>query len=336
MTAKGTRPAEFRLGEFQLIADLFQPLTHGAPGALGLTDDAALIDVTLGCQLVTTTDTLIAGVHFRVDDPPDQIARKALRVNLSDLAAKGARPIGFLHALSLNDSIDDAYLERYAAGLGADVKEFDVPLLGGDTTSGPGPLAITITAFGEVEKGKALLRSGARPGDVLCVTGTIGDGAIGLACLNAAVQLPAALADYVIERYRIPQPRLSAGRALAGLATACLDISDGLVADVGHLCKASSVTATIKREAVPLSPAVRAAVAQNARTWDDVLGGGDDFELAFTLPPDRLPELSTLAAELRFPLTVIGHIHRAEQGTGVTVLSGGQAVTPAKAGYSHR
>ncbi len=333
MTANGTRR-----GEFQLIADLFLPLTRGAPGALGLADDAALIDVAPGYQLVTTTDTLIAGVHFRKDDPPDQIARKALRVNLSDLAAKSARPIGFLHALSLNDAIADAYLERYAAGLGADVKEFGVPLLGGDTTSGPGPLTITITAFGEVEKGKALLRSGAQAGDVLCVTGTIGDGAIGLACLNAAVQLPAALAEYVIDRYRIPQPRLKAGRALAGLATACLDVSDGLTADVGHLCKASGVTATIEREAVPLSPAARVAVANDARIWDDVLAGGDDYELAFTLPPDRRADLLRLAAELRLPLTVIGLVHRAEHGGegGVTVLSDGQAVTPAKAGYSHR
>ncbi len=195
MTEKGTRR-----GEFQLIADLFSPLTRGAPGALGLTDDVALIDVRPGCQLVTTTDTLIAGVHFRAADPPDLVARKALRVNLSDLAAKGARPIGFLHALSLNDSIDDAYLERYASGLGVDVDAFAVPLLGGDTTSGPGPLTITVTAFGEVEKGKALLRGGARAGDILCVTGTIGDSALGLAHLTGATLSKA------VERYHLPQP----------------------------------------------------------------------------------------------------------------------------------
>ena len=173
MSGAGTRR-----GEFELIAALFAPLSKGALGALGLTDDAALIDVAPGCSLVTTVDTVIAGVHFRSDDPPDLIARKALRVNLSDLAAKGAKPVGFLHALALNDGIDDASLERYAAGLAADVTEFGVPLLGGDTTSGPGPLSITITAFGEVEKGKALLRSGARRGDVLCVSGAIGDEAI--------------------------------------------------------------------------------------------------------------------------------------------------------------
>jgi len=330
MTSKGTRR-----GEFDLIAQLFAPLSKGAAGALGLKDDVALIDVLPGCQLVTTTDTLISGVHFRADDPPESVARKALRVNLSDLAAKGARPVGFLQALSLNDSISDAYLERYAAGLAVDVQEFGVALLGGDTTSGPGPLVITITAFGEVETGKALLRSGARPGDVVGVTGTIGDGAVGLACLDAALQLPSALAEYAADRYRIPQPRLAMGRALAGLATACLDVSDGLVADVGHLCEASGVAIVLDRDAVPLSPAVRAAVEQDARWWDAVLGGGDDYELAFTLPPERVPALETLAAKLKFPLTVIGTVSTSP-GLGVTVTSGGQPVPVATTGYRHR
>lgn len=330
MTGKGTRR-----GEFELIAELFSPLTMGAPGALGLTDDAAIIDISPGMQLVTTVDTLIAGVHFRMDDPPDLVARKALRVNLSDLAAKGAKPVGFLHALALNDSIDDAYLESYAGGLKVDVQEFGVPLLGGDTTSGPGPLTITITAFGEVEKGRALLRSGARRGDVVCVTGTIGDGAVGLACLNAALQLPAPLATHVIDRYRLPRPRLTAGRALADMASACLDVSDGLVADVGHLCKASGVAAVIAREAIPLSPAGRFAVDENASSWNLVLGGGDDYELAFTAQPERLPELSTLAERLGFPLTVIGAVTDGAAGE-VSVSVGGKAVPVAATGYRHR
>ena len=330
MTGKGTRR-----GEFELIAELFSPLTMGAPGALGLTDDAAFIDISPGMQLVTTVDTLIAGVHFRMDDPPDLVARKALRVNLSDLAAKGAKPVGFLHALALNDSIDDSYLERYAGGLKLDVQEFGVPLLGGDTTSGPGPLTITITAFGEVEKGRALLRSGARRGDVVCVTGTIGDGAVGLACLNAALQLPAPWATHVIDRYRLPRPRLTAGRALAEIASACLDVSDGLVADVGHLCKASGVAAVIAREAIPLSPAGRFAVDENASSWNLVLGGGDDYELAFTAQPERLPELSTLAERLGFPLTVIGAVTDGPAGE-VSVSVGGKAVSVAATGYRHR
>ncbi len=330
MSEKGTRR-----GEFTLIAELFAPLSKGASGALGLADDVALIDVSPGCHLVTTTDTLIAGVHFRESDPPETIARKALRVNLSDLAAKGAQPIGFLQALSLNDSITDAYIERYVAGLAVDVQEFGIPLLGGDTTSGPGPLTITITAFGEVEKGSALLRSGARPGDIVGVTGTIGDGAVGLACLNATLDLPTALAEHAIARYRIPQPRLAIGRALKGLATACLDISDGLVADVGHLSEASDVAIVLDRESVPLSPAVRAAITADADWWDVVLGGGDDYELAFTLPPERVPALETLAAKFKFPLTVIGTVS-AERGKGVTVTSGGKLVPVSRTGYRHR
>jgi len=328
MTGKGTRR-----GEFELIAELFSPLTNGAPGALGLTDDVALIDVAPGHQLVVTVDTLIAGVHFRVDDPADLVACKALRVNLSDLAAKGARPIGFLHALALNPGIDDAYLEKYAAGLASDVKEFVVPLLGGDTTSGPGPLTISITAFGEVKKDAALLRRGARAGDIVCVTGTIGDGAIGLACLNGALDLPAHLSQTVIARYRLPRPRLAVGQALAGLATACLDISDGLVADIGHICEASKLAATIDRDAIPLSPAVRAALEKDGRCWDQVLGGGDDYELAFAVPASRVGDLAGIAEMAGLQLSPIGTL---TEGQGVSVVSAGRAVPVTQAGYKHR
>ncbi len=324
MSGEGTRR-----GEFELIAALFQPLSKGAPGALGLTDDAALIDVSPGHQLVTTVDTLIAGVHFRADDPPELIARKALRVNLSDLAAKGARPVGFLHALALNTDTSDSFLERYAQGLGADVREFAVPLLGGDTTSGPGPLAITITAFGEVKAGTMLLRSGAKPGDVLCVTGTIGDGALGLACLNGALTR----SDVLIERYHLPRPRFKAGQALVGFATACLDISDGLVADVGHIAETSHIGVVIERDKIPLSADARAAVAQDPETWDLVLGGGDDYELAFSVPASRAGELPALAEQLGLALTPIGTI---VAGEGVTVTVQGKSVALTRRGYTHR
>jgi thiamine-monophosphate kinase len=324
-----------RRGEFDLIADVFLPLTKGAPGALGLSDDVAFIDVAPGTQLVTTVDTLIAGVHFRHDDPPDLIARKALRVNLSDIAAKGARPIGFLHALALNEQIDDAFLDLYGRGLKADVEEFGVPLLGGDTTSGPGPLAISITAFGEVEKGKAVLRRGARRGDVVCVTGTIGDGAVGLGCLDATIQLPQAFAVDVIGRYHLPQPRLVTRGALAGVATACMDISDGLVADMGHLCKASGVAAIIERDAIPLSPGTRLAVDQDQSRWNLVLGGGDDYELILTVPPELFPALLTRAQGFKFPITRIGVITDGPIGE-VTVMAGGEPVQVPRAGYQHR
>lgn len=322
MSGKGTRR-----GEFELIAALFQPLAKAAPGALGLTDDVALIDVRPGHQLVTTVDTLIAGVHFRADDPPDLIARKALRVNLSDLAAKGAKPIGFLHALALNTETTDAFLERYASGLAADVKEFGAPLLGGDTTSGPGPLSISITAFGEVKQGAAILRSGARAGDVLCVTGTIGDGALGLACLEKRL----AMSDALIDRYLLPRPRLAVGAALAGVATACLDISDGLVADVGHICESSNVGALIDRDLIPLSPAARAVVEKDPGLWDLILGGGDDYELAFAVPPAA--DLPALAEQLGTGLTAIGTLNT---GEGVRVTAQGKPVVIASGGYRHR
>ena len=325
-----------RRGEFALIAELFAPLSVTSPGALGLTDDVALLDVSPGFQLVITTDTLIAGVHFRSDDPPDLIARKALRVNLSDLAAKGARPIGFLQALALNEGVDDIFLEKFAAGLAADVKAFGVPLLGGDTTSGPGPLSITITALGEVEKDHALLRRGAQPGDTVCVTGTLGDGALGLACLNGALNLAPDLADALIERYRLPLPRLMAGRSLQGLASAGMDVSDGLIGDLGHICTASGVAATLHRERLPLSPGARAAVEQDARWWDQILGGGDDYELLFTVPANRIPELAALATRLRLPLTAIGTVTQPSAPGGVTVLAEGKVINVAIHGYQHR
>lgn len=317
MNRKGTRR-----GEFQLIADLFSPLSAGAPGALGLTDDAALLSITAGSELVATVDTVIEGVHFRKEDPADLVARKALRVNLSDLAAKGARPVGFLQALALNDGTDDTYLERYAHGLAADVQEFAVPLLGGDTTSGPGPLSITITAFGEVEKGKALLRGGAHAGDILCVSGTIGDGALGLAAVPE-----------LAERYQLPRPRLGAGKALVGLATACADISDGLVADVGHICEASGLAASIDRDRIPLSRPASAAVARDPGLWDLILGGGDDYELAFTIPAGRVAELGALAQALGHLLTPIGIL---TPGAGVAVMAGGSPVAVGRAGFLHR
>jgi thiamine-monophosphate kinase len=324
-----------RRGEFELIAELFSPLTKGAPGALGLTDDVALIDVTPGAQLVTTVDTLIAGVHFRTDDPPGLIARKALRVNLSDLAAKGAKPVGFLHALALNDSVDDAFLNLYAAGLRADVEEFGVPLLGGDTTSGPGPLSISITAFGEVEKGRALLRRGARTGDILCVTGTIGDGALGLASRNQGLGIPDVSAGVLVERYHLPQPRFIYGSALVEHISASMDVSDGLVADVGHLCKASGVSAIIDRGALPLSDGARAAIERNPAHWDLVLGGGDDYELAFTIPSAQLPHLAALTQGLKFAVTPIGTITDGEPGV-VTVTTEAGPISIAKSGYKHR
>lgn len=328
-----------RAGEFDLIAALFAPLSKNAPGAFGLKDDAAKLISTPGYDVLMTVDTVIAGVHFRHEDPPGRVAQKALRVNLSDLAAKGARPLGFLQALSLNDSITDDYLRGYAEGLGADVAVFAAPLFGGDTTSGPGPMAISITAYGEVPHGEMILRSGARAGDVICVTGTVGDGALGLACLTGRLRLATDHAAALTARYQLPEPRLQAGAALRRRASACLDISDGLVADIGHICATSKVAAVISKDSIPLSSAARAAVTQDPELWAQVLGGGDDYELAFTLPPAEAAGLAELTQAAGVPLTVIGRIEAAESakvGAVTVVDAAGQPVAVPRTGYRHR
>jgi thiamine-monophosphate kinase len=318
-----------RLGEFELIARFFAPLTNTA--GLGLRDDVALFDVSPGCQLVVTADTVVAGVHFRFDGPPDLVARKALRVNLSDLAAKGARPIGFLQALTLNDSIDDAWLERYAAGLAEDVAAFGVPLAGGDTTAGAGPLTITITALGEVPHGNAILRSGARAGDVVYVSGTIGDSALGLVYLDGKLQVPREDATALADRYHVPQPRLALGQALRGIASAALDVSDGLVADLGHMASASGVGIVIDRDAVPLSAAARRAVEAQPALWETILTGGDDYEIAFAAPEIQSATIARMTAA---PVTAIGRVTAGD--ARVTVTADGKPFALRATGYRHR
>ncbi len=325
-------------GEFALIADLFAPLSTSASGALGLLDDAAVLDIPAGHQLVAAADALIAGVHFRVDDPPGLIARKALRVNLSDLAAMGAKPLGFLQTLTLNETTDDAFLGDYAEGLKQDVDTFACPLMGGDTTSGPGPFSITVAVLGVVESGAALLRSGAHENDVLCVTGTIGDASLGLLCLEDGIKVSGNSKDKLISRYQLPQPRLSIGQGLAGLATSCIDISDGLVADVGHICTASNTSAAIEQSKIPLSGESRAILEDSPGLWPRVLGGGDDYELAFTVAEERLNEALDLGRKENVPVTPIGRIIGVNGGkVGVTVRGdGGAEVQVSTAGYTHR
>ncbi|HIJ63338.1 MAG TPA: thiamine-phosphate kinase, partial [Rhodospirillaceae bacterium] len=255
------------MDEFSLIARLFAPLAAGAPGALGLTDDAALIEGPAGRQWAVTADALVAGVHFFADDPPDLIARKLIRVNLSDLAAMGAKPCGaFLCACFPRDT-GTAWLDRFATGLKSDCEEFGIALMGGDTVATPGPLTLALTAFGDVPAGQALLRSNARSGHDIWVSGTIGDAALGLRGLTG--EGPAD--PHLIDRYRLPQPRIALGLALHGLAQAAMDVSDGLVGDLGHICRASGVGAVLRADLVPLSQP--AAAAQDLAL---VLTGGDD------------------------------------------------------------
>ena len=321
--------------EFALIARLFAPLAAGCPGALGLTDDAALLDCPPGRRIVITTDAMVAGVHFLPDDPPSLIARKLMRVNLSDLAAMGAEPMAVLLAACFPREADPSWMESFAAGLGEDTAEFDVPLVGGDTVATPGPATFTLTALGTVEDGRALLRSGARPGDRVWVSGSLGDAALGLCvATEAAAGLSGEDAAFLLARYRLPQPRLGLGRRLAGLASAAMDISDGLVGDLEHICAASGVAARIVASQVPLSPAGANAVALGiGGGLAAALTGGDDYELLFTAPPAHDDALRALEGELGLRLSVVGEIIA---GSGVRIFGAdGKPMALARHGYRH-
>ena len=228
--------------EFSLIARHFRPLA--GPGAMDLTDDAAVLTPPPGRQLVLTADAMVAGVHFLPDDPPDLVGRKLLRVNLSDLAAKGAVPLGYLMTVSTPRDTPEAWFAGFAAGLAQDQATYRVTLLGGDTTSTPGPISLSLTILGHVAPDTAVHRFGAQDGDEIWVTGTIGDGALGLAVARGRLIDPT---GFLLSRYRLPQPRV--GIALAGIASAGMDVSDGLVQDLGHICRASSaVGGAVRRE----------------------------------------------------------------------------------------
>lgn len=290
-----------RRDEFGQIARLFVPLTRGDPAALGLRDDAAVLAVPPGRELVVTADALVAGVHFLPDDPPDLVARKVVRVNLSDLAAMGAEPLGLFLACAFPRDCPDSWVEAFAAGLARDGEEFGVPVLGGDTVATPGPATFSITALGTVPVGCALRRDGAQPGDLVMVSGTLGDGALGLRAARGeydGVLSPKHIA-VLADRYRLPRPRLSLGVALRGVAHAVLDVSDGLLQDLGHLCAASGVGAEVDAGALPLSPAARAL--RDRPDWLGlIVGGGDDYELLAAVPPTRRAEAEAAG------LTVIG------------------------------
>lgn len=320
--------------EFDLIATYFAPLAVGNPGAFGLRDDAALIDCAPGHRPVVTMDTLVAGVHFLVDDSPDLIARKLLRVNLSDLAAMGADARVYFMAISLAADVDTAWIEAFAAGLAADQAEFGVRLAGGDITMTPGPVTLSLTAVGEVPEGREIRRSGAAPGEDIYVSGTVGDAALGLALLKGAVA--GRTADgypALIDRYRLPRPRVALGAALRGTATAAIDVSDGLVADLGHICEASSVGAEIDALLVPVSDGVRQLLAADPALLEQVLCGGDDYELVFTAAPAAAEIVARTASRLNLAVCRIGRI---VAGSGVAVAdAAGRPMALPRGGWRH-
>jgi thiamine-monophosphate kinase len=299
-------------GEERLIARYFRPLaTH--PGALGLIDDAAVVRVPSGHDLVVKTDAIIGGVHFFPDDPPDAVAKKALRVNLSDLAAKGAKPLGFLLSIALPTVIGDEWLEGFSEGLRADADRFGCPLFGGDTDRTPGPVTISISAFGTLPHGTMVLRSGAKPGDRLVVTGSIGDAAIGLVLRRdpqAARRwgLDPAMQEYLLRRYLVPEPRNAIAEALRRYAHGGMDISDGLAGDLAKMCRASHVSATVEVARVPLSEAARRALAAEPGLVGAILAGGDDYEVLASVAESEVGNLAAEAAVAGVTTTDIGTV----------------------------
>ncbi len=334
MPRRASRPQS---SEDRLIARYFKPIAWH-PGAFGLADDAAVLKAPPGHELVLKTDAIVGGVHFFADDPPETVARKALRVNLSDLAAKGSQPVGFLLSLALPKSVDHPWLTRFARGLAADAKRHQCPLFGGDTVRTPGPVTISIAAFGIVPEGTMVRRAGARVGDYVVVTGTIGDAALGLKLRDdrgaaRRWKLTAGMRKHLAARYLVPEPRNALADALRRHATAAMDVSDGLAGDLGKLCAASRVGAEVEVVRVPLSAGARAALRDEPKLFEAILTGGDDFEVVATIRPAKLARFRAAAKSAGVPVTTIGRIV-AGQGARFRDAEG-RAMAFARASFSH-
>jgi thiamine-monophosphate kinase len=302
-------------------------------GALALSDDAALIAPKAGEDLVVTCDAVAEGVHFFADDPPEAIAQKALRVNLSDLAAKGATPLGYLMALALPSDWTESWVERFAAGLADDDDRYGVTLLGGDTIRAAGGVTIAITAIGSVPKGKMVRRSGARPGDAIMVSGTIGDAALGLRLRTKATA--AGVDDrLLLDRYLLPQPRTALAPLLRRYATSAIDVSDGLIGDLAHICDVSGVGAEVRANAVPLSAPAADLVRLDADAWMHILNGGDDYEILATVAEH---EVAAFADEARATGVAVANIGRITGGEGPPVVKDreGRIITVTSASHVH-
>jgi len=329
---------ELPSGEEALIAAFWAPLAAACPGAYGLKDDCATIAVPPGQELVVTTDALIAGVHFIPEDDPTSVAWKALAVNVSDLVAKGATPLAYVMNVGL-PSLDRAWLEAFSGGLRVAQQAFGCQLVGGDTDRTPGPLSISITAFGTVPSGRMIRRSTAQPGDYVYVTGTIGDAALGLALLQdpqtgTRCGLDEAASTYLAGRLSRPVPPLALAPVVRACASAAMDISDGLMKDFDRLCRASGVAGRIEAGRVPLSEAARAILACGGASLTDLMSGGEDYEVLATIAPERAPELERLAAAAGTRTTRIGDITRGSPGA-VAVSASGEAITFVKSGWDH-
>jgi thiamine-monophosphate kinase len=303
-------PTPGESGEDRLIARFFRPLARD-PGAFNLVDDAAILAPPPGHDVVLKTDAIVGGVHFFPDDPPDSIGRKALRVNLSDLAAKGARPAGFLLTLALPGGIGDDWLAAFSGGLGADVEQYGCPLFGGDTVRSPGPVMVSVAAFGTLPAGTMVRRDGARPGDWVFVSGTIGDAALGLTLRRheeRRFELDAAERRHLLARYLLPEPRSGLAEPLRRHAAAAMDVSDGLAGDLAKLCRASGCSAEIEVDNVPLSDGARRLLTADAGLVETALTGGDDYEIVCAIRPPEVEPFRAAAAAASIAVTGIGHI----------------------------
>ncbi len=333
-----------KLGEFDRIAQKLAPLTVGYDGALGLTDDAAFLEpAPSGWDVVVSTDTVVAGVHFFADDPAETVAKKALRMNLSDCAGMGATPAHYTLNLCLPESIGgvdaDTWIDGFTHGLAEDQQGFDVVLIGGDSVSTSGPAVITVTIFGHVPTGKALLRSAAQPGDDIWVSGTLGDASLGLLLRrDPALPVPDSARQHLADRYLLPQPRTALGRELAGLAHAALDVSDGLIQDLGHIATASAAQLRVERDAIPVSPAARSLETVCEDWIERVVAGGDDYEIAFTAPADVAGDIRRAAEGQGVLVTRIGTVCETSEnwGGGVVLLDpNGDTVPLGRTGWRH-
>jgi thiamine-monophosphate kinase len=319
--------------EDRLIARYFAPLaTH--PGALGLSDDAAFITPLPGTDLVLKTDAIVGGVHFFADDPADLVARKALRVNLSDLAAKGARPLGFLLSLALPKETGEDWLANFAQGLRADAETYGCPLFGGDTDYTPGPITVSIAMFGSVPEDTMVRRAGAKPGDRIFVSGTIGDAALGLKLRKGANwKLSAAQREHLALRYLLPQPRNALAEAVRLNASASMDVSDGLGGDLAKLARVSGVAASVEVKNIPMSDAVATVIAAEPSALETALTGGDDYEVVCAVPPARVAAFRVAAKAVNIPATEIGEII---EGAGARFIGAdGKALTFNHPSFSH-
>ncbi len=324
------------MGEFDIIREVFAPLTAATPGAFNLCDDVALLEQQ---NLVVTKDLMVAGVHFLPKDPLDLVARKLIRVNLSDLAAKGAKPLGYFLGCVWPAHTGRDAIEMFARGLREDNEAYRIALYGGDTTvhgSKNAPLTLSATLFGTPPKQGLTPRGGAEPGDDLYVSGTIGDAGLGLAALKKEFKFTTVDKASLATRYQLPEPRLTFGAALAGLATAAIDVSDGLLADAGHIARASGLAATIEAVAIPRSPGAGAWIAAQQNRWralSAIASFGDDYEILFAAPPAMRRSVTVAAKASRTEVTRIGSLTR---GDGVRLVdeNGAEIAAPSK-GFDH-